>query len=108
MAEPMANRNTRRPWRIGNPSSAATLDGHEASCSRAPRREGEAQGADLSYTRHRAAPLVPPAAPLLVSEERARAAMASHRRPVPHPRLRGDAAADAGRSRAAEVRGVAH
>ena len=36
--------------------------------------------------------------------QRPRPAVAADQRPVPHPRVRGDAAADAGRSRAAEVR----
>ena len=39
--------------------------------------------------------------------QRPRPALARDQRPVPHPRVRGDAAADAGRSRAAEVRRVA-
>ena len=39
--------------------------------------------------------------------QRPRPAVAEDARSVPHPRLRGHAAADAGRSRAAEVRGVA-
>ena len=43
----------------------------------------------------------------LVRRQRTIAAVAAHRRSVPHPRVRDDAAADAGRSRAAEVSRVA-
>ena len=51
---------------------------------------------------------VPPAAPRQwYPAQRTRPAVAQHRRPVSHPRLRGDAAADAGGSRAAEVPRVA-
>ena len=50
---------------------------------------------------------IPAAAARLVSTERARSALAADHRSVSHPGVRGDAAADAGRSRAAEIRGVA-
>ena len=53
-----------KAWRIANPPSTVTLDGRETTRSRAPCREGEARGAGPSYTRHRAAPLVPAAAAL--------------------------------------------
>src|SRR5207247_6326245 len=43
----------------------------------------------------------------VVSAPRTRSALAKDQRPVPHPRVRNHAAADAGRSRAAEVRGMA-
>ena len=52
-------------------------------------------------------PALPAAAADLVPPPRPRPAVAQDRRPVPHPRLRDHAAADAGRSRAAEVRRVA-
>ena len=54
-----------------------------------------------------AAATLPPPPAHLVSQPRARPAVAQDRRPVPHPRLRDHAAADAGRSRAAEVPRVA-
>ena len=57
--------------------------------------------------RRRRSPAVPPAAAHVVPAPRPRPAVAQDRRPVPHPRLGDHAAADAGRSRAAEVRRVA-
>src|SRR5512138_1736134 len=50
---------------------------------------------------------IPVEAPLLVSRERARSAVAAHARSLSRPRVGGDAPADAGGPRAAEVRGVA-
>ena len=52
-------------------------------------------------------PPFPAAAADLVRPPRPRSAVAQDRRSVPHPRVRNHAAADAGRSRAAEVRRVA-
>ena len=52
-------------------------------------------------------PAFPPPPARLVPAARPRPALAPDARPVSHPRLRGDAAADAGRSRAAEVPAVA-
>ena len=52
-------------------------------------------------------PPLPAAAADVVSPPRPRSAVAQDRRPVPHPRVGDHAAADAGRSRAAEVRRVA-
>src|SRR5215213_9264503 len=49
------------------------------------------------------APAVPYAPARVVPPPWARPAVANHRRPVPHPRVRDDAPADAGGSRAAEV-----
>ncbi len=57
--------------------------------------------------RSRRARLVPPHAAALVPRARTIAAVARDERSVPHPGLRGDAAADAGGSRAAEVPRVA-
>ena len=57
--------------------------------------------------RRRRPPALPAAAAHLVPAPRPRPAVAEDRRPVPHPRLGDHAAADAGRSRAAEVRRVA-
>ena len=54
-----------------------------------------------------AAAALPPQPARLVSQERPRPAVAQHRRPVPHPGVGDHAAADAGRSRAAEVPRVA-
>ena len=54
-----------------------------------------------------AATALPPQPARVVSQERPRPAVAQHRRSVPHPRLGDHAAADAGRSRAAEVSRVA-
>ena len=48
-------------------------------------------------------PVVPAPAARLVPQARARPAVAGNARPVPHPRLRNHAAADAGRSRPAEI-----
>ena len=52
-------------------------------------------------------PAVSPAAARVVSAARTRPALAADERSVSHPRLRSDAAADAGRSRAAEIPRVA-
>ena len=52
-------------------------------------------------------PTLPDAPADVVPPARPRSAVADDRRSVPHPRLGDHAAADAGRSRAAEVRGVA-
>ena len=77
---------------------------------RAPLRSGGrakgAPGDSPAATAPRTSPVPAPAA-RLVPPQRARPAVAEHARPVPYPRLRGDAAADAGRPRAAEVRGMA-
>src|SRR5207237_10380723 len=43
----------------------------------------------------------------MVSAQRPRSSVAPDHRSLPHPRLGGDAAADAGRPRAAEIPGVA-
>src|SRR5262249_48084736 len=58
-------------------------------------------------SRARGATAVPAPPARLVPQERARPSMAPDNRSVPHPRLRSDAPADAGRSRAAEVSRVA-
>src|SRR4029079_4243043 len=55
----------------------------------------------------RGAPAFPAAAARLVRAPWPRSSMAQDERPVSHPRLRGDAATDAGRPRAAEVPRVA-
>ena len=71
------------------------------------RHPGAPQDADRSHCPTRSPAVVPPPPARLVSPQRPRPAVAADQRPVPHPRLRGDAAADAGRSRAAEVPRVA-
>ena len=64
-------------------------------------------GRSLPIPRAGRSPPLPAAAAHLVRPPRPRPAVAQDRRPVPHPRVRDHAAADAGRSRAAEVRRVA-
>src|SRR6185503_9377622 len=58
-------------------------------------------------SRSRAPPVVPQAPARLVPPPRTRPALAAHPRSLPRPRVGGHAAADAGRSRPAQVRGVA-
>src|SRR4051812_32112721 len=65
-----------------------------------------ADGHPYSASARRPAALSTPTA-RLVSRTRARPAVAEDGRSVPHPGVRGDAPADAGRSRAAEVPPVA-
>ena len=79
----------------------------EDRAARARRSDAGRATSSLACRTTRRSPALPPAAARVVSAPRPRPAVAEDRRPVSHPRVGDHAAADAGRSRAAEVRRVA-
>ena len=83
--------------------AGARVDFHVGGLYEMPQAYAEA-ARQLPAAGAARSPALPPAAADLVSPARPRSAVAQDRRSVPHPRVRDHAAADAGRSRAAEVR----